>query len=304
MANSLQRSIEFCQTFTQIRPYTGVGNFATAPLEPALSIGDWVRQFMLSPPFAWRWNRNHTSFAVHPAKTSVVNTSATAVTWVSGDVFVTGTGWVGLNISINGLYYTVASVTTSHVLVLSQNAGTQTGVTQVVGGQDYIVALSDFGWPEKASITDGATFSKELVINPDLAQDVAAGETANISPVADDGSGNITFRLMPPPSSAWTVQLDYQMASSSFAAMADSWTPIPNYLSYLYNQGCLYKCYEMGSDERMTQAFQIFLRNLIAANNGLTDSQVNLFMADRIAMQREVQQKLGSRQPQQQQQQG
>lgn len=299
--NTLQRSIYFCQTFTQVRPYTGVGDFATAPLEPALTIGDWVRQFLLSPPLAWRWNRNHTSFAVHTTKTSVVNTSGTAVTWVSGDVFVTGTGWVGLNINIAGLYYVVSSVTDTHNLVLVTGAGTQTGVTQTVGGQDYLVALSDFGWPEKASVTDGSTFSKELVINPDLAQDVNVGETANISPVADDGAGNITFRLMPPPSTTWTVQLDYQKAPSLFTVMAGLWTPIPDYLSYLYNQGCLYKCYEMGSDERMMQAFQIFIRNVIAANNGLTDSQVNLFMADRIAMQREVQQKLGSRTPQQQQ---
>ena len=301
MANSLQRSITFCQTFTQVRPYTGIGNFAAAPLEPALSIGDWVRQFMLSAPFAWRWNRNHTSFAVHPAVSSTVNTSGTAVTWTAGGVFITGTGWVGLSVNINGLYYTVASVTDNHHLVLVTGAGVQTGVTQTVGGQDYVVALSDFGWPEKAAITDGSTFSKELVINPDLAQDVASGETANISPVADDGSGNITLRLMPPPSGIWTVQLDYQKAPLSFAAMADPWTPIPDYLSYVYNQGCLYLCYEMGTSELLTQAFQIFLRNLIAVNNGLTDSQINLFMADRIATQREVQQRLGPRTPQPQQ---
>jgi hypothetical protein len=256
---------------------------------------------MLAAPFAWRWNRGHVSFAVHATKTSVVNTNGTAVAWVSGAVFVTGTGWVGLSISINGLYYTVASVTDTHNLVLVTGAGAQSSVTQTVGGQDYAVAISDFGWPEKVSITDGSTFSKELVVNPTLAQEISTGETANISPVADDGAGNITFRLMPPPSSTLIVNLDYQQAPSAFTAMAGTWAPIPDYLSFLYNQGCLYKCYEMGSDERMTQAFQIFLRNLIAANNGLTDSQVNLFMADRIATQREVQQKLGSRTPQPQQ---
>lgn len=55
-----------------------------------------------------------------------VNTSATAVTWVSGDTFPT---WLaGLPIMINGTVYTVSSVTTSTALVLSTSAGTQTGV--------------------------------------------------------------------------------------------------------------------------------------------------------------------------------
>jgi hypothetical protein len=299
MANTLQRTIDFCRTFTQVRPYTGIGNFAADPLEPALSIGDWVLQFMLSPPFAWRWNRNKTLFVIEPTimTTKVTSVGTATITLVSGPYFITGVGWNDQTCYINGLPYIIDHVVSPVSLVLTTPVTAGVGVSFVCGGQDYILALSDFGWPEKASITDGVTFSEELVILPDLALDIQSGKPHCISPVNDDGEGNITFRFMPAPSATLTVHLDYQKSAPPFTAMDDTWEPVPDYLSYLYNQGCLYKCFEMAVDERMTEAFQIFMRNLIAANNGLTDSQVNLFMADRIATQREVQQKLGSRTP-------
>ena len=37
--------------------------------ELAYSIGDWTRQFLLAPPFAWRWNRAETSFVCNPGQT-------------------------------------------------------------------------------------------------------------------------------------------------------------------------------------------------------------------------------------------
>src|ERR1017187_6617515 len=56
----------------------------------------------------------------------VVNTSGTAVTWVSGFTFPSDAA--GFGIQINGVAYTVASVTDSTHLVLTSSAGVQTGV--------------------------------------------------------------------------------------------------------------------------------------------------------------------------------
>lgn len=49
----LQRTIALTQQFVRNAPLTFSGN-----TDPALANADWVRQFMLAAPFAWRWNRN------------------------------------------------------------------------------------------------------------------------------------------------------------------------------------------------------------------------------------------------------
>jgi|GEM_PF-4096522 len=68
----------------------------------------------------------HNGQTITGALAGVVNTSGTAVSWVSGDTFPT---WFdGLLIRINGVDYGVASVTSSTALVLTASAGTQSGV--------------------------------------------------------------------------------------------------------------------------------------------------------------------------------
>lgn len=59
--NTLQRAVNYAQGFVQGRVIAGVGDVTN---EPALSIGDWVRQFILAPPFAWSWNRAKTSLSI------------------------------------------------------------------------------------------------------------------------------------------------------------------------------------------------------------------------------------------------
>ncbi len=55
-----------------------------------------------------------------------VNTSGTAVTWVSGITF--DPSWATLSININGVVYTISAVTDPTDIVLTATAGTQTGV--------------------------------------------------------------------------------------------------------------------------------------------------------------------------------
>lgn len=191
--------------------------------DPGFTNADWVRQFILAPPFAWRWNR------------------------------------------------------------------TNTDTTCVTGASDIVLPLSNFGWLEKAVITDptDGNRAQELEIVLNLTQETVPNLPMRIAAQDDDGEGNITFRLMPPPDKEYGLTLISQNAPPLFAAATDTWAPIPDYLSYLYNQGMKALAYEYTDDSRYQIAIQIFMQQVVAANNGLTESQRNIFLSDRLNTARE-----------------
>jgi|SRR5579871_784451 len=81
------------------------------------------------------------------AATGTVNTSGTAVTLASGTNFTTGTQWNNTPITINGVNYIVASVSSTSSLTLTTSAGTQTGVAYLggaVGWQNYLQQRFEF----------------------------------------------------------------------------------------------------------------------------------------------------------------
>jgi hypothetical protein len=212
--NTLQRTVNVTQNFVRNAPLTFSGTN-----DPAFTIGDWVRQFILGPPFAWRWNRSVTTF------------------------------------------------------------------TTVAGTQDYEEPLPTFGWLEKATVTDATGTSPivhELDVVLNLSEETVNNLPTRIAARLDDGNGNITFRLMPPPDKLYTVTITYQNSSSLFTSMNETWAPIPDYLSYLYNAGFSAKAYEYLNDGRFAPMLTTFLRQVIAANGGLTDTQVNIFLADQV----------------------
>jgi hypothetical protein len=209
--NTLQRTVNVTQNFIRSAPLTGIGGI---PNEPALSIGDWIRNFILSPPFAWRWNRGTTSFNTAP------------------------------------------------------------------GTVDYQVNIPNFGWLEKAALVDTTVnniTSRELTVAMNLGLELAPNETGNIAARLDDDQGNVTFRITPPSNTATVINIDYQLASPNFVALTDTWNPIPDYLSFLYNQAFLAKAYEYWNDERFPNTMQVFIGSLISANGGLSESQKNIF---------------------------
>jgi hypothetical protein len=55
LQNTLDRTITYAKSIKQLRPLTGIGG---ANNEPAFSIADDIRSLILSPPFAWSWNRS------------------------------------------------------------------------------------------------------------------------------------------------------------------------------------------------------------------------------------------------------
>jgi hypothetical protein len=214
--NTLQRSVNYCQQFVRNAPLTFSGNN-----DPAFFSGDWVRQFMLSPPFSWRWNRGIAQIDV------------------------------------------------------------------VQGTQDYTTSLPTFGWLEKASLVNGIAppsgpQSWELEISTNLTIETNQQVPTKICAQSDDGNGNITIRLFPVPDRSYTLNIDFQAQAPSFKNLSDTWTPLPDYLSYLYNQGLLAKTYEYLSDSRFVEAMTLFVRQLVACADGLDESQKNIFLGQKI----------------------
>lgn len=72
------------------------------------------------------------------AYSGTVSTNGTTVTKTAGDAF--DSRWVGMSITINAVVYTVSSVTSSTVLVLTGSAGVQAGVAySLVSGADAVL---------------------------------------------------------------------------------------------------------------------------------------------------------------------
>jgi len=111
---------------------------------------------------------------------ATVNTSGTAVTWVSsadGGTFTSGAVPGGTGISINCQWYSVASVTDAHHLVLNQSAGTQTGVV-------YYQAPPICPYDQT-----GNTFENFTVYQPQFNPDGSANGYAVIIEDANPGAG-------------------------------------------------------------------------------------------------------------------
>jgi hypothetical protein len=194
--------------------------------DPALSNADWVRQFILSPPFAWWWNR-----------------------------------------------------------VEVPTIQTQAGVT------DYVVSLPSFGWIEKAVLfyPDNGNVAQELEVENNLAPETIPNLPLKIAAQLGDDAGNVTFRLSPAPDAVYNLSIITQKSAATFANLSDFWTPVPNYLSYVYNELFLYKALEYMNDPRSQEVYQVAMQSLISANMGLSDDQKSIFLGDRLNKQRQSQ---------------
>lgn len=222
----LQRTVNLAQSYLRYAPLT----FATdATNNLAYSNADWVMQTILTPPFAWRWNR-------------------TAGT-VSAPTFKT-----------------------------------------VVGVTDYTVAISNFGWIEKAvayNVADG-TAAYEMKVDLVLGSETISNQPTRIVAQYDDDNGNITFRMFPAPDAIYNVVVDYQKSAPNFSALTQTWSPIPDYMSFVINLGFIAKAFDYAADPRFGPEMQLFYQALASVSEGLDSSQRNLWLSDRLTSLRET----------------
>jgi len=163
--------------------------------------------------------------------------------------------------------------------------------TTVIGQTDYKIALPNFGWMEKATCYDpqNGYSAQELKIELITAGESLPNQPTRISAVADDGLGNITFRVFPAPDKVYEIVVEHQNAAQLFETTSQTWTPIPDYLSFLFNQGFQAKSYEYMNDPRFGPAMQLFYTQLTDVAEGLSESQKNIWLKDKLDSMRQMQ---------------
>jgi len=145
---------------------------------------------------------------------------------------------------------------------------------------------------EVGSIANG-TNQWQLQVSNDLGQTIQQARPTTITPLTDDGT-NVTFRLIPVPDQTYTVNVNYQGAAPNFVNLTDTWAPIPDYLYYLVESGFLAKTYEYINDEKFPQSMSLFVKQVVAANAGIADTQSNIYASEFINSAREQQAQLGN----------
>jgi hypothetical protein len=150
------------------------------------------------------------------------------------------------------------------------------------GTQDYLQACN-FGYIENASVQDSSvTPSSWIEMTPkiDLALNTAQSRPEFISGQLDDGNGNITFRLMPTPDKVYPVSVTLQQKAPLLTSLNQTWAPIPDEFSFIFQTGVLSWMYTFADDSRAAGTRQQFVSHLLGASEGLTATQVNIFLSN------------------------
>ena len=275
----LLQTIEWSKRFIFQRR-VNFGNFN----EPAISSANTVLQTIVGPPFAWPWNRVVTGFICTPGQQdyTLFNWQANTAVFL-GYVLVdshgncqsvTTSGTTGS--SLPSWNATIGQITTDGSTVVWTNLGP-------IGLSNPSVSYN-FSWIETASVnvqepnSTGLSW-KEISLKNVLAVDSASSRPHDISPQFTDANGNITFRLMPVPDQAYPVSVTLQQSAPLFNTIDQTWSPVPDYFSHIFNWGFLALMFMFADDSPRSQfANQKFIAHLLSSNQGLNQTERNIFL--------------------------
>lgn len=273
--NTLLRTMEFCKKLNFGRR-SAIGNF----LEPALTSANTIMQTILGPPFAWRWNRVVTGFIATEGQQDY-----TLVNWSAS--LTVGVGWLTVdNFGNSQKATTVTGATGSSAPTWNNTKGSTTvdgGVTWTNLGPVGLPVSQTFslGWIETVSVQDVYNTPpkwKEITVERCLSSDSAQAIPRFISDQGDNGSGAITFRLMPVPDQSYPVAITLQQKPVVFTSVNQTWSPIPDEYARIYNWGFLSLAWLFSDDPRFQIANQKFVSQLLATAEGLDETQRNIFL--------------------------
>lgn len=144
--------------------------------------------------------------------------------------------------------------------------------------QDYLTAVPNFGFLEKAWLTDSKGNTKEIHIRNVLAEESSVQRPQSVAVQKQDGEGNITLRLNTIPDMTYVLAGAFQQAPVQMTSLAASWGPIPDHLGYIIDWGFLSFVSMLTKDARFPIFAQKFIAHLLGAQDGLTALQRNIFL--------------------------
>jgi len=153
--------------------------------------------------------------------------------------------------------------------------------TETAWGQDYLFALPDFHFLEKIWLTDPDGDVTEITnIATSLSAESVVKRPSSAAMQMQDDDGNVTLRLNTFPDVAYAIDGHYQRAPVLMSSLANTWAPIPDQLSFIYDWGFLGFVSLLVKDARSPIFLSKFASHLLGAQEGLTALQRNIFLGN------------------------
>jgi hypothetical protein len=250
--------------------------------EPALTSANTILQTILGAPFAWRWNRAVIGFITTPGQQDYF-----ILNWTAGKTV--KAGWQTVDGNGNAQVVLTPGTLGSNPPTWNPSTGqnTQDGTALWKNLGPLLTTVSTsyrFGWTETASVYSPSAKSgskwKEIPSQLCLALDAEEGRPEFIAAQGDDGQGNITFRITPAPDQIYTLAVTVQQTPPLFTGTSQTWAPIPDEYSRIYNWGLLALLWLFADDPRFQEANQKFVTQLLGTSEGLTETQRNIFLSN------------------------
>ena len=153
-------------------------------------------------------------------------------------------------------------------------------VDVVPESQDYILPLPNYGFIEKAWLSDGDGNITEIKIRLSLAAESHVQRPQSVSVQEQETDGTVFLRLNAMPDQTYTLEGFFQQAPVLMSSLAATWSPIPDYLSYIYDWGFLSTVAMLTKDARFPIFAQRFMAHILGAQGGLTSLQRNIFLGN------------------------
>jgi hypothetical protein len=251
--------------------------------EPALTNANTILQTIVGAPFAWRWNRAVIGFVAVQGQQDYTIFNWQQTTAIGIGYVLVDTNGFSQQVTTAGV--TGATIPTPFNITPGQTTTDGSVIWTNMGaiGVGNTSTIYNFDWIETASVQayDANTCLptwKEISVKMNLALDSAQSRPHDVSAQYEDANGNITFRLMPAPDKAYPVVLSIQQKPTTITSLNQTWGPIPDEYSRLYNWGFLALSYLYADDARFTAANQKFIASLLSTSQGLTQSERNIWL--------------------------